>query len=263
MNKLNRTLYLFRKWFKKNLPTILTWTGAISTVGALCLTSRATVKAVRVYDQLKDENNKVDKKVFIKKVIPYYIPAAGFAASSIVCTFSSNHINLKRQRVLSGALFASNEALSAFKKKVEEKIGKEETKQITEECKREINDRKAVTYLSDEIIKVYDSFMNYTFETTMTNLIDAETNVNRILNNPAWSLGIVPYDVFYSWLKVTPPKGAELYTWHEYEMSTGYECTWVDFYHEDTFDSDGNRLIKLYFTIDPELDTSRTKTKDN
>ena len=262
MDKLNRTLYLFRKWFKKNLPTILTWTGAISTVGALCLTSRATVKAVRVYDQLKDENNKVDKKVFIKKVIPYYIPAAGFAASSIVCTFSSNHINLKRQRVLSGALFASNEALSAFKKKVEEKIGKEETKQIVEECKKETNERKAIPYLSEEIIRVHDAFMNYTFETTMTKLIDAETEVNRQLNNPAWSIGIVPYDRFYSWMKAKPPKGSDLYVWECYEMQCGYESSWIDFYHEDTVDSNGNRLIILRFTIEPELDPSRAKVED-
>lgn len=262
MNKLNRTLYLFRGWFKKNLPTILTWTSAISTAGALYFTGKATVKAVRVYDELK-KGDEIDKKEFVKRVVPYYIPAAGFAASSIVCTFSSNHVNLKRQRVLSGALFASNEALSAFKKKVEEKIGKEETKQLTEECKKETNERKALPYLSEEIIRVHDPFMNYTFETTMTNLIDAETNVNRILNNPAWSLGIVPYDVFYSWMKVTPPRGAELYTWHCYEMAIGFESSWVDFYHEDTVDADGRRLIIFHFTIDPEMDTSRTKVKDD
>lgn len=262
MDKLNRTLYLFRKWFKKNLPTILTWTGAISTVGALYLTSRATVKAVRVYDQLKDENNKVDKKVFIKKVIPYYIPAAGFAASSIVCTFSSNHINLKRQRVLSGALFAGNEALSAFKKKIEEKVGEEETKQITDECKKELKEKKAITYITDEVIKVRDEFMNYTFETTMSRLIDAENEVNCQLNNPAWGSGIVPYDAFYSWMKVKPPKGADLYVWETYEMQCGWERSWISFVHEDTVDADGHRLIIFGFDIEPDMDPTRVKQKD-
>lgn len=262
MNKLNKTLYTFRCWFKKNLPTILTWTSAISTAGALYFTGKATVKAVRVYDQLKGDNNEVDKKELVKRVIPYYIPAAGFAASSIACTFSSNHINLKRQRVLSGALFASNEALSAFKKKVEEKIGKEETKQITDECKKEITEKKAITYITDEVIKIRDSFMNYTFETTMTRLIDAENEVNCQLNNPAWGSGIVPYDTFYSWMKVKPPKSADLYVWESYEMQCGWERSWVNFYHEDTVDPDGRRLIILSFDIEPDLDASRAKSNE-
>lgn len=261
MNKLNRKLYLICNLFKKNLPTILTWTGAISTAGALYYTGKATVKAVRVYDELK-KGDELDKKEFVKTVGPYYVPAVILAASSIGCGFSSNHINLKRQRMLSGALFASNEALSVVKRKIEDKIGKEEAKQLTEECRKELDARKVPTYLSEEVIRVHDAFMNYTFETTMTRLIDAETEVNRQLNNPAWSIGIVPYDRFYSWMKAKPPKGSNLYVWECYDMQCGYESSWIDFYHEDTVDADGHRLIILRFTIEPEMDPSRAKADD-
>lgn len=244
-----------KHWGKKNLPTILTWTSAISTVGALYFTGKATVKAVRTYDELKKENKDISKKEILKAVGPYYIPAAGFAAASVACSFSSNHINLKRQQILAGALFASNEALQAFRKKVTEKIGEDEVKQITKEQAQEAPLVESKRHIPGEKVVVYDDFLQYKFETTFEKLNDAEFEVNRRLNNNDCYIctGNVPYEEFYRWMDVRPPKTAYAYSWNSSDMWDLYNTAWVDFYQVDTVDSDGRRMIILRYNFEPMM----------
>lgn len=251
-----RKMQRFKKFTKKNLPTILTWVSAITTAGSLVCTGVATVKAVRKYDEIKKENKDAGKKEILKAVVPYYIPAAGFAAGAITCTFASNHINLKRQRILSGALLASTEAFQAFRKKVSEKMGEEKVKEIEDEQAKEAKVVKAPTVNQNEKITVYDEFAHYKFETTRQRLNDACYEVNRRLNHYDGGYlcrGEVPYAEFYRFLGVKAPERMKAYIWDSSTMFDDFDTGWVDFFFADSTDINDLPIVVMRYSIQPTV----------
>lgn len=253
----NKSLNTLSKWVRKNLPTILTWASAVATAGALYYTGKATVKAVRTYDELKQENPQVSKKEVVKAVIPYYIPAAGFAATSIACSFGSNHINAKRQRVLAGALMMSNEALQSFKKKVEEKLEPKKLEEITQEQAQEKHAQSTAVLDPQDRITVFDKFTHFKFETTYSQLSNAMFEVNRRLNHNDgfYCGGSVPYSDFYRWMGVNVPEPFRAYSWDTVLMHDEFDTSWVDFFMKDMQDVNGLPITILEYSINPTIDS--------
>lgn len=252
---MNRSFYLLSRWVKKNLPTILTFMSIVSTAGALYFTGKATIKAVRTYDKLKKDDESVSKKDVFKAVVPYYIPAAGFAAASIALSLGSNHIHVKRQQVLAGALLASNEALQQFRKKVGEQIGEEKMKEITDLQAKEAKVCDSSSRDPQDQITVFDQFAYFKFQTTWTQLNNAMFEVNRRLNcHDNVDFGIVRYEDFYRWMGVNLPSNLKAYGWDSVIMLDSYDTSWVDFFMRDMQDSNGLPITILEYSINPTVE---------
>lgn len=242
---------------RRNLPTILTITGALSGAASLYFTGVGTVKAVRKYDKLKEEGVEITPKVIVKHIVPYYIPAIGFAGTSLGCSITANTIHKKRNKALTLAAIGAMESLRDFKEKTIEVAGEEVEKKIEEKRAQETELTESPTSYLGKKIRVYDDFTRMKFETTWENLKDAEDDVNRTLHNPWMGMTRVELRKFYKDLGVDLSKSkaisAENHAWDEEYLAINWEMTYVDFYDKETFvDNDGVETILLRYFPEPE-----------
>lgn len=244
---------------RKRLPTILTIVSTISGAAALYFTGRATVKAVRKYDRLKADGVGMTPKVIVKQFVPYYIPAIGFATSSMLCDIGCNTIHVKRNRALTLAATSAMETLRDFKTKTKEIVGEERVKEIETAQARDTKLIRGISYFANEVIRVYDNFTGFKFETTSQKLMDAETEVNRHINNICWGNCQTELRDFYRWMGIDASKIKSSlacnYVWNQDHMIGNWDLSFVDFYHEQVQDNDGTPLIILRYYPEPESES--------
>ena len=242
---------------KKRLPTILNVVGVVSGAAALYFTGRATVKAVRKYDALKAEGVEITPKVVIKYLVPYYIPAIGFAGTSFACNIASNTIHVKRNKALSLAATSAAETLREFRSKAKEVIGEEKVKEIEVE---QAKDAKAIitNCVGDSPIRVYDISTGVKIETSYKKLYEAEAYVNAHLSESGWTKGVVALKDFYRYLGIEEKHLENLscaeMLWEQYYLLAKWESNWITFIHEEMFDKDGTPLVMLRYSPAPEYE---------
>lgn len=129
----------------KHAPTILTVAGTAGFVGTTILASKATLKLeetvaeeasllVKVHEA-QEEGKLADKDAAHDKVVLYtrmatklgklYAPALILGAASIAALATGHGIMLKRNASLAAAYAAVDQAFKSYKKKVEQKFGRE------------------------------------------------------------------------------------------------------------------------------------------
>lgn len=129
----------------KHAPTILTATGTVGFIGTTVLASKATLKVeetlaeetallVKVHEaheegKLSDKDATHDKVVLYTrmatKLAKLYAPALILGAASIASLVTGHGIMLKRNASLAAAYAAVDQAFKTYKKKVEDKFGKD------------------------------------------------------------------------------------------------------------------------------------------
>lgn len=242
---------------KKRLPTICLVVSAISGAAALYFTGRATVKAVRKYDELKEKGVEITPKLIIRNFVPYYIPAIGFATTSLALNITGNTVHANRNRVLSLAATSAVETLRDFKEKSIEVLGEDKVKEI------EVEQAKGTSIISGEInfddpIRVYDVSNRVKIETTYKRLYEAESEVNSQLSDSGWSKQRVSLGDFYRYLGLGEKKVRDLVRsnmiWDASYMIENWETNWVTFSHEEVFDKDGTLMVMLRYSLEPEFE---------
>lgn len=129
----------------KHAPTILTAAGTVGFIGTTVLASKATLKVeetlaeeaallVKVHEA-HEEGKLSDKDAMHDKVILYtrmttklaklYAPALILGSASIASLVTGHGIMLKRNASLAAAYAAVDQAFKTYKKKVEDKFGKD------------------------------------------------------------------------------------------------------------------------------------------
>ena len=242
---------------RKRLPTILTVTSVLSSAAALYFTGRATVKAVREYDAMKKEGVEITPKIMVKRFLPYYIPAIGFAVTSIGTNIASDTVHVKRNRILSLAATSAVESLRDFKDKSLDILGEDKIKKIETEQAKESPLLSSGVSLTDPI-RVYDVETGVKIETTYKTLYEAESEVNAQLSESGWVKGRVNLKTFYKLLGIEEKRLANLVCcnqlWDKFFMYDEWETNWVTFIHEEVYDKDGTLMVMLRYSPDPEYE---------
>lgn len=129
----------------KHAPTILTAAGTVGFIGTTVLASKATLKVeetlaeetallVKVHEaheegKLSDKDATHDKVVLYTrmttKLAKLYAPALILGAASIASLVTGHGIMLKRNASLAAAYAAVDQAFKTYKKRVEDKFGKD------------------------------------------------------------------------------------------------------------------------------------------
>ena len=129
----------------KHAPTILTAAGTVGFIGTTVLASKATLKVegtladetallVKVHEaheagKLTDKDATHDKVIIYTrmttKLAKLYAPALILGAASIASLVTGHGIMLKRNASLAAAYAAVDQAFKTYKKKVEDKFGKD------------------------------------------------------------------------------------------------------------------------------------------
>jgi len=165
-------LMIIKTFAVKNAPMILTVTGAVGTVAAVCASSNSATKAHRLikeaeltnkgdlnfarYNQAKTmakegmtekeilrELEIEDRPEIIKSslsvpdkawiYIKSYAPTAIITAGALACIFGANHVNKKRLASLAATCMASEKALKEYKGKVNEIVGDKNAQKIDDD----------------------------------------------------------------------------------------------------------------------------------
>ena len=115
---------------KKNAPQILAGLGIAFGLGAIGMTAKGTVKAVRIVDEMKKDNPEPTKKDIVKAVYKEYIPAAGLTIAGIGCVVGSVHISARRIATLGLAYAMSDKNFKEYKEKAKEMLGEKKEEEL-------------------------------------------------------------------------------------------------------------------------------------
>lgn len=179
---------------ESNAPAVLTGTGIAGMVAAVTFGCQATWKASKIYDDMKMGTRYVtseEKSLYLKKVLPAYVPMGILVIGSSVCFITAHRLNVKKQTAMLTAYSALSETAQIYQAKVIEKLGESEHADIMDEIARDdIAGCFPSSYEdeenSTEIIKgsgdilCYDKVTGRYFYTTMERLKNAESIVTKM-----------------------------------------------------------------------------------
>ena len=129
------------KFVKTNAPQILAGLGIACGLGAVGMTAKGTIKAVRIVDELKKENPEPTKKEIVKAVYKEYLPAAGLTIAGIGCVVGSVHISARRIATLGLAYAMSDKSLKEYQEKAKEMLGEKKEEELRGKIAQDYIDR--------------------------------------------------------------------------------------------------------------------------
>lgn len=230
--------------FKKNRAHMMNVAGCACSIVAAVETGKATLKAIRAYDESDDKS----VKFIVTKIVPYYIPAGLFAASSVTLNFSSNVVHIKKNRKLTSALLLTSNIKSHFMNAVKETISDKNYEKV-EKKMAEMNSESTI----DGELIVYDPCTDHKFVTTYEKLRNAEEEVNRLLNDKACLENSISLNRFYRMAEGTGCEIGACHEWSSIDLIDTYESSWINFTHVDCKDTDGRKMCILRYFPEPSF----------
>lgn len=176
----------------RNAPYILMGMGTGGSLTAVIFAARAKPKADQLIRDAKREKNTregtgdyvEDLTTFekVKAAAPAYLPAVGMEIFSLMCFWSANHINLKRQAVLAGLYSTAEQALIEYQKKVVEMIGDKPEREIRTAIAQDHVDRNPPpSVLLEPDTDVWCCYKGYQFRNNYRKLKDIQNDANHEL----------------------------------------------------------------------------------
>lgn len=175
---------------RKHSPEILTGLGIAGMVGTTVLAVKATPKAIRLIDEMKEEKAELEEEVTkmdcVKTAWKCYIPAAITCAASATCLIGASSVNAKRNAAITAAYEISRTALSDYKEAVVETIGEKKAKEVQETvAKKQVENTEAIEQhiiLTEEGDTLcYDTISGRYFKSDSNKLDRAQNELNRRL----------------------------------------------------------------------------------
>ena len=250
MSSLQKVVYMSKGYLKRNSSTILTGIGAAGVVGTAAMTAKATTKASKLLEEaktIKGENlTKLEK---VNVALPAYLPTILLGTATITCIIGANIINKRHQASLIGAYAMLDRSYKEYRLNVEELYGDGSNDEIEEEIAR---DKYKEVYIRPEKGKelFYDVYSKRYFESTMEDVLRAETEINRIMTTGYGA----SLNEFYELLGLA---GIDEYSelgWSPWMMEEMYWHAWIEFDHRKVTMDDGNECYILTIPLEPFVD---------
>lgn len=127
-----------RTFMVKRSPEILTGFGIAGMFTTVVLAVRATPKALRCIEELKEDDTiPVPKIEIVKSCWKCYIPAAVMGLTSTACLIGASSVSARRTAAIAAAYQISETALSEYRDKVIETIGEKKEQLVHEKISEE------------------------------------------------------------------------------------------------------------------------------
>ena len=142
---------------KSSISTILTCLSGIGVVATTILAVKATPKAVRLCEELRENKEDEPTKLEYAKVAwKCYIPAFAVGVSTIACIFGANVLNKRSQAALMSAYALLDSSYKGYKKKVKDIYGNDAYNNIKNEIARD--NYKEISESEDDECKLFFDF---------------------------------------------------------------------------------------------------------
>lgn len=130
----------------KRSPEILTGLGIAGMFTTVVLSVKATPKALRNIEDLKEEGMiPVPKIEIVKSCWKCYVPAAVMGLTSAACLIGATSVSARRTAALAAAYQISETALTEYREKVIETIGEKKEKLVREKVSEDRVEKQPVT----------------------------------------------------------------------------------------------------------------------
>jgi len=203
MNNFYNILYKIRGSIVKHSPEILTSLGITSMIASTVYAVKVTPKAKKKVDEFTSYNKMIYKKgnlnpddfrpkytELIGLVWKDYLPAALLSVSGASFIVSANHINKKRNALLTAAYTLSESTLIKYKDRVMKDLGTDKAKEIDRKVREEIKlDKKdninhKLNKVDEKEFIIIDSFSGLKMPkgTTLNKVESVLNSVNKIMN---------------------------------------------------------------------------------
>lgn len=250
MSSLQKVFYMSKGYLKNNSSTILTCVGAAGVVGTAVMTAKATTKVSALLEEAKaikgEELTKLEKANI---ALPSYIPTILLGTATITCIFGANILNKRHQASLVGAYTMLDRSYKEYKRKVDDLYGDGSSYEIEEELALDKFKESPIQQTKDKEL-FYDVYSRRYFESTMEEVLRAETEINRIMAT-GWGASL---NEFYELLGL---KGIDEYSelgWSTYMMEDMYWHAWIEFDHKKETMDDGTEYYMLIMPLEPFVD---------
>lgn len=239
-----------QKALMKKSPLILTCMGAAGVIATAVLTGRATIKAVRITDNMRyfdpDVGFALDapRKEIIKAVWKEYIPAAGVGIATITCIFGANALNKRQQAALMSAYALLDQTYKEYKSKVKEVLGEESEQKVEEAIAEEKIDDISP---AEGKLLFYEPNYGQGFERTMLEVQDAEYRLNQKFAVE----GEASLNDFFELLGLNKTDTGDLIGWSQEMAWDNYNYTWIEFEHELKKTREGKEYYQINMPFPP------------
>ena len=241
---------------KRDGPFVLTCVGAVGVVGTAILAAKATPKAIQLLQIAeKKKSSKLTKLEIVDVAGPVYIPSILIGASTVLCIFSANVLNKKRQASLISAYALVDSAFKEYQNKLIELHGKEADIEVRDSLIRDCcNFHLTDDPTPDQRALWYDELSGKTIRRYEKEIIDAEYRFNRNF----CMRGYASLNEFYEFLGLPQTEEGESLGW---SMSDG--IYWVDFEHRLVKNTDGTSCYAIDMVYSPEPDYMQDWENEN
>lgn len=185
------------KFVSDNSPGILTGLAIAGTVTTAILSSKASIEAVRIFNekyghlqnadgQISDKFVPPNKKEIVDLVWKLYIPAAVSGTATITCIIAANHIGSRRTAAIAAAFKISEQLTEEYKDRVVKTLGAQKEEKMRSEL---AGDRMARAGGGETIIisgpesVFYDDLSGRFFKNEMEKVRKAVNDINHQVNN--------------------------------------------------------------------------------
>ena len=237
-------------FFKRNGATILTCLGGAGVVATTITAVKATPKALTLLEEAKQEKGEELTKWEICKVTaPVYIPTVLFGVSTITCIVGANVLNKRQQAALVSAYALIENSYKEYRTKVKELYGTETDKKVNEEIAKDKYEETDISVQDDKEL-FYDAFSKRYFESTKTDVLQAEYEINRLISTE----GGAYLNEFYEWLPLEETIEGKEFGWSIGILESMYWTSWIDFDHNTVTLDDGLECTIITMLQEPVID---------
>lgn len=181
----------------ENSPTLLTGLAVGGVLTTAILTGTATIKAVRLVDEVNHRNwNDPDfydlsKKEIVKLTWKLYIPTIAMCVVTGTCIIGANSINQRRNAALAALYSLSETAFREYKDKVVEEIGKNKELKVRDSIAQDrvtnnpVGDRTIIITGYGDVL-CYDKLSDRYFRSSPEKIRQQVLELNYDLMNEMW-----------------------------------------------------------------------------
>lgn len=248
-SKATQTIGKVILYLKKSSPTILTGLSVVGIVATTVMTAKATVKAVDILEQAKQEKGEeLTKAEKIAKATPLYFPVFLFTVATAFCVIGANVAN---KRLMAGYISAYgllDNSYKQYRNKVTELYGNDADNKVREEITKDDYKEKDIPNTEDKCL-FYEPFSGEFFERTKEEVVLAEYHFNR-------NFAIRGYAVLnelYSFLDLPNTDFGEVMGW-SFDVGMYEGWCWIDFDHTKIHMDDGRECYVITLPFPPRED---------
>lgn len=257
MNGLLAKTQLFTK---RHGSMILTIAGGVGVIATSIAAVKATPKALKQIDILKEEKgDDLTKTEIVKAVWKPYIPAALIGLGTITCVFGANVLSKRHQAALVSAYAILDSSYKDYRRKLKELYGEEAHEKIVEAIAIEKAEDMYIrgSYMcgtcdltSDKScsdpVTFYDEYSGRFFESTIEQVIQAEYHLNRNYILRGYSF----LNEFYEFLGIEETDYGSVLGW----TPTDDGEYWIEFHHVKSIGKDGMEFYRIKMPFEPTYD---------